>query len=178
MLSIKEINLSKACRYLIKGGVILLIMTSPFVFHLLFSYNNICIENTDPPSICAKPLPNIYSYIQQKYWNVGLLHYFTLSNWIFIAIGTPAIILSLYGAATLYRPAWCVQAKGLYLSFLILLVMTVCFTNVQSSTRFFSTHPVFYYILAVLWQWRGVRVWIIFYCLGGMFLFTVGFPWT
>ncbi len=154
-------------------------MVAPFVFHLVFSYNNLCIQNINFPSICDSSFPNMYSYIQQKYWNVGLFNYFTSSNALFIAIGAPAIILSLCGLMACYNSQWNLRIKGLYLSFVILVIMTVCFTNIQSSTRFFSTHPIFYYILAIFSQkWKVVRIWIIFYYFAGIFLYTVGFPWT
>ena len=179
MLSIKEVDLSSSLRYLLKGVTILLFMISPFVFHLLLSYNNVCIENISPTSICLSSKPNIYSYIQEKYWNVGLFNYITPSNALFIAIGTLAIILSVYGITVCYKSWWNLRVHGLYLSFGILVIMTVCFTNIQSSTRFFSTHPIFYYILATFSQrWRTVRIWIVFYYLSGIFLYTVGFPWT
>ena len=127
IVNIKEVDLSSSLRYLLKGVTFLFFMVSPFVFHLLLSYNNVCIENISPPSICLCSFPNIYSYIQEKYWNVGIFNYFTPSNALFIAIGTPAIILSLYGMTVCYKSWWSLRANGLYLSFGILVIMTVCF---------------------------------------------------
>jgi hypothetical protein len=124
-------------------------------------------------------LPNIYSYVQEKYWSVGLFSYFKISNWLFIALGLPSIALSIYGVMVLYDTQWSMSKKGLYLSYTLLLLTTIAFTNIQSSTRFFSTHPFFYYSLAFLGlKHRAVRIWTIFYCLLGMFLYPAGFPWT
>lgn len=123
--------------------------------------------------------PNIYSYVQEKYWNVGLFNYFQRSNSIFILIGLPAILLSIYGIISQYNSKWGLTQLGIYMSFIILVLTTITMTNLQSSTRFFSTHPFFYFILAKLAQkTRIVRIWVIFYYLLGIFLYTVGFPWT
>lgn len=154
-------------------------MIIPFVHHLVFSFINICVKSDLLPLVCTTTWPNLYSYVQEKYWNVGLFSYFQLNNGFFIVIGAPAIIISTYGVLTHFKSEWNLIEKGIYLSFLILLVMTICFTNIQSSTRFFSTHPIFYLILASLsLKWKLVRFWIMFYCLMGILLYTVAFPWT
>jgi phosphatidylinositol glycan class V len=103
IVSIKKLQFSSTLSYLLKGTIILLLMVAPFVFHLVFSYNNLCIQNINFPSICDSSFPNMYSYIQEKYWNVGLFNYFTSSNALFIAIGAPAIILSLCGLMACYN---------------------------------------------------------------------------
>ena len=86
-----------------------------------------------------------------------------------------------------------VYVVSILLSFLILWLMTVLFTNVQSSNRFFSSHIGFYLLLAGILGsessnekmgkiWFGVKVllttYIVFYFWMGTILFTVGFPWT
>jgi hypothetical protein len=152
---------------------------APFLFHLFFSFLNICLWGHHLPEVCNHPFSNLYSYVQEKYWNVGFLNYFKVSNAAFILIGTPAILISAYGVFTQYNSKWNFRLKGLFLSYFILLLMTIGFTNIQSSTRFFSTHPIFYYFLAIFAEkWRIVRFWIVLYCLMGMYLYTVGFPWT
>jgi hypothetical protein len=102
-----------------------------------------------------------------------------MENWIFILIGTPAILVSLLGICKTYDTKWTIKTKGMYLSFVILVLTTISFTNIQSSTRFFSTHPYFYYIIAGYAQrCKIIRFWSIFYCLAGIYLYTLAFPWT
>ena len=121
----------------------------------------------------------MYSYVQNKYWNVGFLNYFKISNLIFIAIGTPSIIIAIYGIKLYYRNFLEDKLRGILLSFVLLLLVIVGWTNIQSSTRFLSTHPLFYYILANLsLKYKVVRVWILFYYLIGIFFYTLAFPWT
>lgn len=121
---------------------------------------------------------DFYSYIQERYWNVGFLTYFKPQNIIFILIGTPALIIGLL-SLLLYKTTFNVYENGIYLSFMILYFITAFFTNVQSSTRFFCSHPYFYYALARLSQKsKIVSIWSSFYWLLGMLLFVVAFPWT
>lgn len=50
--------------YFAKGILILVIITSPFIYHLYMSYQNICALNIHPPEICSQNFPNLYSYVQ------------------------------------------------------------------------------------------------------------------
>jgi len=131
-------------------------------------------------------VPNIYSYIQTKYWSVGFLNYYTSTNFLFILIGIPSLLLSFSGffkvfqklnlkyKTTLYK----INFVGIYLSFLILWGVSTFLANVQSSTRFLCSHPMFYIFLATLVKNKLIKVWIISYNIVGSILFCLGFPWT
>jgi len=121
----------------------------------------------------------MYSYVQRKYWNVGFLTYFKISNSIFIAIGMPVVIISIYGLKCYYAHFLQDRFKGILLSFVLLLIVIIGWTNIQSSTRFLSSHPIFYYILGQFsFRHKAIRVWILFYYFIGIFLYTLSFPWT
>ena len=124
--------------------------------------------------MCSSFLPNVYAYVQQKYWNVGLFSYYQWGNAVFITLGAPAILVGLRGLS-LYSSNWSTPKKGLYLSYCILLAVTLLMTNLQSSARFLSSHPLFY--IAIASSKTYIR-WALIYCGVGMLLFTVGFPWT
>lgn len=119
--------------------------------------------------------------MQAQYWNVGPLAYYSPNNALFITIGLPAIIISLLLIPRPHR-----QTMGLHLSFLLLLIVTILLTNIQSSTRFLGSHPMFYINMATALHsgrfGRGVQFWVKGWSLGmcvcGMVLFAVGFPWT
>jgi hypothetical protein len=57
-------HLSDSLKYLVKGSLVLLIIVAPFVYHLVFSYINICIKADIAPLVCNSPFPNLYSYVQ------------------------------------------------------------------------------------------------------------------
>lgn len=120
-------------------------------------------------------MSNVYSYVQAKYWQVGLFRYFQPHNILFIAIGIPALVPAIQCLLRWPRGA-SPRLHGLYLSFGILFLVTVCMTNLQSSTRFFSSHPLFY--LGIVRLGRAARCIALFYCLAGVGLFAAGFPWT
>jgi hypothetical protein len=128
--------------------------------------------------MCEKGPFGFYGAVQERYWNVGFLKYFTSGNLLFIIIGTPAVIVAFLGLFY-YEKTFDLRQKGLYLSFSILFVITVFFTNIQSSTRFFCSHPYFYYAMACLSVKLGlVKLWAVFYWIVGIFMYVVGFPWT
>jgi Gpi18-like mannosyltransferase len=121
----------------------------------------------------------MYSYVQQKYWSVGLLQYWNFGNIVFIALGLPAIAVSLIGLVKVYRFSLPVSQQALYLSFLLLLLVTILLTNIQSSTRFLSTHPIFILLLADLAaRWSIIRIGILSYYFCGLVMYPVAYPWT
>lgn len=66
---------------------------------------------------------------------------------------------------------------------MILLAVTIAFTNIQSSTRFLCSHPLFYINAVVGMEdrpmWRfWFKGWSLGMCLCGIVLFAIGFPWT
>ena len=155
--------------------LVLAAVISPFLLHLTTGYRSLCQDGTSS-SFCASALPNVYSYVQQKYWNVGFLKYYSIGNLVFILIGTPAIGFGLTFLGC-YSRVWNLPGKGLYLSYCLLLAVTVTMTNLQSSTRFLSSHPIFYVGLGS-GQFRLGRIWCLAYCGLGLLLFPLGFPWT
>ena len=163
---------------LVQGISIIILLLVPFVAHNVLTYVNICESSNHQSSMCLGNLISFYGSVQQKYWNVGFLKYYHPGNIVFIIIGTPAVLLGALGLFS-YEQKFNLNQKGLYLSFVILFVITAFFTNIQSSTRFFCGHPFFYYILAK-WalNWRVVRIWSIFYWLTGILMYVVSFPWT
>ena len=128
--------------------------------------------------MCKGSLIIFYGAIQEKYWNVGFLKYYHPGNIVFIIIGAPALLLGFCGLFT-YESRFNLKQTGLFVSFVILFIITTFFTNIQSSTRFFCAHPYFYYTLAKLaMNWRIIRIWSMFYWLTGIFMYVVNFPWT
>lgn len=50
--------------------MLVLVSLTPFFLFNAYSYNFICLS-TNNRSICDYNYVNVYSYIQEKYWNVG-----------------------------------------------------------------------------------------------------------
>lgn len=158
----------------------MVIVFLPFALYLLWAYKQLC-QNIEETESCTKFI-NVYSWVQEKYWDVGFLKYFNLNNIVFIAIGFPSIVFSCL-TFKIHKDNY--TFLGLDLSYFILIFITVTLTNIQSSTRFFSSHPLFYInILTLIVNSKPsylnglIRYWWAFYFFIGSFMFYLGFPWT
>ncbi|KAH7923928.1 glycosyltransferase family 76 protein [Leucogyrophana mollusca] len=64
----------------------------PFIQHNYTAYLTFC-SSFERPEWCSQGmLPSIYSHVQSKYWNVGLLRYWTLQNLPNFAISLPVLL--------------------------------------------------------------------------------------
>jgi Gpi18-like mannosyltransferase len=160
-----------------------------FLGYLSWAYSRVCFGIRKLEQ-CDKTLfLNVYSYVQKEYWNVGLFTYYDKSNIVFILIGLPSLIFSLI---FIVKPKNIAQTS-LQLSFWILLIVTITMTNLQSSTRFLCSHPVFYINCVSFFttelnakgkqKWKEILekvfdMWRLGYFYMGIVLFAMEFPWT
>ena len=171
-------NFMNSLKALIQVISIIILLLLPFVAHNILTNLTLCQLSKHSNPICQGGLLSFYGAIQDKYWAVGFLKYYHPGNIVFIIIGSPAVLLGLCTLFT-YNHKYNLRQKGLFLSFLVLFLITAFFTNIQSSTRFFCSNPYFYFGLAkIAMNWRIVRIWSIFYWLTGIFMYVVSFPWT
>ncbi|XP_028837988.1 palmitoyltransferase ZDHHC18-A [Denticeps clupeoides] len=129
-------------------------------------------ENASVPVWCLKPIPLLYSYIQDVYWDVGFLRYFQLKQLPNFLLASPVVILGGIAACTFFTadPGLCLwlglwqkkrekQPVGFYSPKLFVYVVhaaallvfgTFCM-HVQVLTRFLaSSSPVLFWISAHL----------------------------
>lgn len=124
-------------------------------------------------------IPNIYSDVQDKFWKVGFLTYYRDDHYIPCLIGIPSCVVAIL---SLKRS----KSLGLDISFWILLYVTVCLSNVQSSARFFASHPAYYLGAAnfmlvkdkMTFLQRIGLLYFIAYNVFGIILFPIRYPWT
>ena len=131
-------------------------------------------------------MPNIYSYIEEQFWDVGFLKYYSKGQELQVVFGlTTVVILLLTLTPSLYVS---LESKGLFASILIISTVIVVYANVQSGTRFLSTHPVFYLNIAhFISHPRGTRpsilqkavmVYFVVYNCFGLVFFPARFSWA
>ncbi|SCU80481.1 LAME_0B03356g1_1 [Lachancea meyersii CBS 8951] len=104
---------------------------------------------------CAKKIWNLpvsyeslYSFIQSRYWNVGLLHYWTLNNIPNFIIALPNAIILWFSAIYFSHQYPCPNLRPLVLIVRVFLVVMVFFAHVQIINRVASFLPLHLWYIA------------------------------
>ena len=120
---------------------------------------------------CTKLVPSIYSWVQDYYWEVGFLRYWTLSNIPLFLLAAPMLVILLYtGYIGLFRCQSMIPAGDakkvaapsdierriynhmiprLALPQLVLTIMAATSFHVQIINRISSGYPLWYILLAI-----------------------------
>lgn len=88
---------------------------------------------------CLSYVPNIYSYIQKTYWNVGLFNYWEVKQLPNFILPLPILYLSV---SSIYSAPARLAPFSLYL--LANLFILIFIANIQISTRVLSSVPLIY----------------------------------
>lgn len=137
---------------------------------------------------CAKFPPDVYSFVQSEYWNVGFLKSWRFSQIGNILIGSPALLFSMYCLFKKYRVVKAsetpVAALAGDLLWLMSCVLCATVTHIQISMRFMSVLAAPYVEIARLGDEWGQRAkyslasFFVAYALVGFVLFCNFYPWT
>ncbi|KAH6842960.1 GPI mannosyltransferase 2 [Chaetomium sp. MPI-CAGE-AT-0009] len=132
------------------------------------AYVRFCVSSGASGAMLARPwcqgyLPSIFTFVQQHYWNVGFLRYWTLSNLPLFLLATPMLVILaksgmdplrgrlLPGAAKLSdsgRLSALIQSTAAAQVLLAVLALTTY--HVQIITRISSGYPLWHWWLAGL----------------------------
>lgn len=138
----------------------------------IVAFREYCMNNTTPRIWCERIPPSIYSWVQDHYWGVGFLRYWTLSNLPLFLLAAPMLGVLLVTASTaLWRPRsitrGCVGTgrhrsvaaaeeedmaqilRRLAAPQLILAVMAATSFHIQIVNRISSGYPLWYLTLAI-----------------------------
>ncbi|KAL5523765.1 hypothetical protein ACEPAG_7938 [Sanghuangporus baumii] len=86
----------------------------PFVWHQYNGYVKFCIDISEKHRPwCAWRLPFIYSFVQSEYWGVGPFRYWTLQQAPNVLLGSPILILLIYGSLSHIRHVLLLQVFAL-----------------------------------------------------------------
>ena len=180
------------------------ISLSGFVAFQIFAYNQFCIGSSKRPW-CNNYLPNIYTFVQHEYWNVGLFNYFTIRQIPNFLIALPMILLCSAAcfsyfevdhlrflsiglltkrAAKTERLKLFMEKKVLPHIYLLVFMLfyNVFIAHVQIITRVFTFMPVVYWFLAHLLMSSSIttqnyiHTFIGLYALLGTVLFSLNYP--
>jgi phosphatidylinositol glycan class V len=84
------------------------LIVSPIILHQAAAFVQFCTEG-ESPEWCQRRVPLIYSYVQAKYWNVGLLRYWTLSQIPNFLLAAPSLALLIWAGWTDMKAQGCGQ---------------------------------------------------------------------
>jgi phosphatidylinositol glycan class V len=141
----------------------LLLSISGGLFYLIACHRKYC-HAEDMPEFCFWAVPNIYSYVQGKYWNVGFLAYYDLQQLPNFLIATPMILLSMHGIYSFVKQTglgevlmfWRgkeeVDQQPLYYLWAFLLFFSMLYVHIQAVNRLFSWLPPLFWTLADVYE--------------------------
>ncbi|KAK8068669.1 GPI mannosyltransferase 2 [Apiospora phragmitis] len=133
------------------------------------AYQKFCTESSGAATIrpwCQKILPSIYTFVQEKYWNVGLFRYWTPGNIPLFLLSVPVLFLIMKSgletllprrrmiapearSAALQLPLDTTLFVGaMALSQVILTMLAITTYHIQIITRIASAYPLWYWWLA------------------------------
>lgn len=135
------------------------------------AYMEFCTSGNTRPW-CDATLPSIYTYVQNHYWNVGFLRYWTLSNLPLFVLAAPVLLVLLCTSGLALNPsqldaALCVNSHSdhgkasdfhrttmarLALPQAILAILALTSFHVQIINRISSGYPIWYIVLAIAVQ--------------------------
>ena len=136
----------------------------------LVAYMEYCTNGNSRPW-CSRLVPSIYSWVQDHYWEVGFLRYWTINNLPLFLLAGPMLVIMLYtGYIGLFRSGLAASACSrsqnakdaqleekvfnhvmprLALPQLILAATAATSFHVQIVNRISSGYPVWYILLAI-----------------------------
>ncbi|KAK4200843.1 GPI mannosyltransferase 2 [Triangularia verruculosa] len=129
------------------------------------AYGEFCsgASDVEPRPWCQASLPSIFTFVQEHYWNVGFLRYWTISNLPLFLLATPMLAIlvrsgveqltsSARQPVTAAKPVESSQLTSLVQSAavaqVVLAVLAIAMYHVQIITRISSGYPLWYWWVA------------------------------
>lgn len=162
----------------------------------LYCFLPIPIPIPDDESVrpwCNKLLPNIYTFVEGEYWNIGLFTYYQWKNLPNFVLAAPAWIIAVQGVKS--HAQQLVSSSGtpiptrtklspFYLQMAVIVVIASMFMHIQVLTRMIcASCPAFYWKAAEYTQQENTQSYLVIlyftcYLALGTSMFCNYFPWT
>jgi phosphatidylinositol glycan class V len=178
----------------------------PYYVINLNAYSTLCLEgnigiNSD---VCrlgsVDSIPNVYSYVQWKYWNVGFLNSYRINQIPNIALAIPMVLTVLRtlqiftfsdspvcfsGAVGLKGGNW-PQVLPLLCATYVQFIISLCFAHIQVITRLMcASCPLIYVAMAECFASNDIKIsrklmlgYILVFNILGLILHPNFYPWT
>jgi len=154
-LMFTPLKLSNFLKGIITGLTCLTIVASTFfAFTIYIGYTLYCKNTEQIPEWCNAKLPNMYSFIQEKYWQVGFLKTWISNERVFRSamwFSIPYNLLAVISVIQVLRK-YSLQMIIPYVVYFVFLVLTVALiANAEINTRVCASAPVVYWVYG-RWQ--------------------------
>ncbi|KAL8703578.1 MAG: hypothetical protein Q9201_003251 [Fulgogasparrea decipioides] len=165
-------DLRRSTFLVMSGGVMALGSFTP----QYLAYQEYCLapELHHRPLWCTRRIPSIYTWVQDRYWNVGFLRYWTASNAPLFLLAAPVLLIMIMSVVWT-QPSYCEDlhsdrevgnrpqppsdrlwmspvgvdvTRCLAIPQLILAILALTIYHVQIITRLSSGYPLWYWWLA------------------------------
>ena len=88
---------------IVKLALCSLVALAPLFAFQYVGYRQFCVDTQRPQPYCAHLLPNVYSHVQARYWNVGLFAYYELKQVPNFLLAAPTLLMSAAGVVAFAR---------------------------------------------------------------------------
>ncbi|KAL5336805.1 GPI mannosyltransferase 2 [Aspergillus crustosus] len=139
-------------------GVSGCIVALGLVFPQYIAYTAYCAGETSPRPWCQSLVPSIYGWVQDHYWGVGFLRYWTVPNIPLFLLAAPMLVILFLSSVWAIRADVLQSPKGgspappilkqLAIVQFVLTAMALTGYHVQIINRISSGYPLWYWFLA------------------------------
>ncbi|POR37351.1 GPI mannosyltransferase 2 [Tolypocladium paradoxum] len=125
-------------------------------------YCGASLDDLEPRPWCSRTVPSIYTFVQDEYWNVGFLRYWTLNQLPLFLLASPMLTILLKSGSDIVRDPlrglrllksgpvedYRMFVRALAASQLLVAVLAITTYHVQIVSRLSSGYPVWYWWVA------------------------------
>ena len=165
-------------RRVVITGLAGLLSLMGLVIPQFIAYQQYCF-GSDPRPWCHRLPPSIYSWVQEHYWNVGFLRYWTISNIPLFLLAAPTVYLMLRSLHEIFlttngsqsSPETRALIQRFAIPQVLLVVLALTSFHVQILNRISSGYPLLYIGLAQSSSSRWATHWLVVYAVvqGGLY---------
>eukprot|EP00826_Nyctotherus_ovalis_P037392 TRINITY_DN3405_c0_g1_i1.p1 TRINITY_DN3405_c0_g1~~TRINITY_DN3405_c0_g1_i1.p1 ORF type:complete len:351 (-),score=30.92 TRINITY_DN3405_c0_g1_i1:88-1140(-) len=148
-------NLSNFFKGVLTGLTCLFIVVFTFfTLDVYVGYETYCKNTVKVPEWCNKLIPDIYSYVQEKYWQVGFLRTLLGKERVFQSamwFSIPFNVLGVISLIQLFKQHRFFKIIPYAIYFLLLMLTVALIANAEINTRVCASVPVVYWVYG-RWQ--------------------------
>lgn len=154
-LMFSPLNLSNFLKGVLAGLTCFFIVASVFfIFTIYVGYEAYCKSAEKVPEWCNSFMPNVYSFVQEKYWQVGFLRTLLGKERVFQSaawFSIPFNVLGIISLVQIFKQHRFLKVAPYAIYSLLLMLTVALIANAEVNTRVCASVPVVYWVYG-RWQ--------------------------